>query len=168
MIARVAVEASDERSPTDSPELVVDCGRWAALAQAALEDRGAAGSLSLWFVDVDEIARLNAEHMGVAGPTDVLSFPLDVDETSVGDVPVLLGDVVVSPSVAGEQFAGHAGSYDDEIALLVIHGVLHVLGHDHAEPEETAVMRSLELELLEAHHWQASAPPGFRHDHADS
>ena len=54
-------------------------------------------------------------------------------------MPVLLGDVVVCPAVAADQAPTHAGTVDDELALLVVHGVLHVLGHDHAEPAETAV-----------------------------
>ena len=60
---------------------------------------------------------------------------------------------MISPAVAAGQFAEHAGTFDDEIALLVVHGVLHVLGFDHAEPDEAAVMRRRELELLEAHCW---------------
>ncbi len=78
--------------------------------------------------------------MGKQGPTDVLSFPMD-DEPIEG-VPTLLGDIVISPSVAAEQCAEHAGTIDDELALLVVHGILHVLGHDHREPAETTVMRA--------------------------
>ena len=96
--------------------------------------------------------------------TDVLSFPLDDDEPQPG-VPVLLGDVVVCPAVAADQASSHAGTLDDELALLVVHGVLHVLGHDHAEPAETATMRARELALLEAHHWHGPAPGGFRQEH---
>jgi probable rRNA maturation factor len=73
--------------------------------------------------------------------------------------------VVISPAVAAGQFAEHAGTFDDEIALLVVHGVLHVLGFDHAEADEAAVMRRRELELLEAHCWGGSAPVGFRQVH---
>ena len=109
------------------------------------------------------MADLNAQHMGKSGPTDVLSFPMD-DEPVEG-VPTLLGDVVISPAVAVDQFADHAGTLDDELALLVVHGILHVLGHDHAEPDETAVMRSLELDLLERFHWHGAAPVGFRQSH---
>ena len=83
------------------------------------------------------------------------------------DVPLLLGDVVVCPDVAREQAPDHAGTLDDELALLVVHGVLHVLGHDHAESGDTALMRAKELELLSAHHWSGPAPAGFRQDHED-
>ncbi len=102
--------------------------------------------------------------MGKVGPTDVLSFPMDDDP--LDGVPTLLGDVVISPAVAAEQFAEHAGTIDDELALLVVHGVLHVLGHDHAEPAEAAVMRACELDLLERFHWCGPAPTGFRQTHA--
>jgi len=68
------------------------------------------------------------------------------------DLPLLLGDVVVCPAVAERQAPEHAGSYDDELALLVVHGVLHVLGHDHAEPDETAAMQARERDLLDRFH----------------
>jgi probable rRNA maturation factor len=58
----------------------------------------------------------------------------------------------VCPAVAARQAPEHAGSYDDEIALLVVHGVLHVLGMDHADPEETATMQARERELLDRYH----------------
>jgi probable rRNA maturation factor len=159
----VTVVAADERIADDSPEVTVDLDRWERLAGAALVAEGAVGELTLTFVDASEIASLNEEYMGKVGPTDVLSFPMD-DEPTPG-VPTLLGDVVISPAVAAQQFADHAGTLDDELALLVVHGVLHVLGHDHAEPEETASMRRRELELLEAHHWSGPAPSGFRQTH---
>ncbi len=159
----LTVVVADERSDTDSPEVVVDVGRWQQLALAVLADSAASGELTLTFIDRDDIAELNTEHMGKAGPTDVLSFPMD-DEPVAG-VPTLLGDVVISPAVAADQFADHAGTIDDELALLVVHGILHVLGHDHAEPDETEAMRSRELDLLERFHWSGAAPQGFRQTH---
>ncbi len=157
------VVVSDERTADDSPESVVDVERWHRLALAVLADCDVEGELTLTFVDRDDIAQLNAEHMGKAGPTDVLSFPMD-DEPMTG-VPTLLGDIVISPAVAAEQSADHAGTVDDELALLVVHGILHVLGHDHAEPEETVVMRARELDLLERFHWHGPAPAAFRQTH---
>jgi len=159
----ITVVVADERSTDDSPTVIVDVDRWRQLAELVLVDESAAGELTLTFVDAAEIAALNAEYMDKAGPTDVLSFPMD-DEPTPG-VPMLLGDVVISPAVAAGQFAEHAGTLDDEIALLVVHGVLHVLGHDHADPDEAVDMRRLELVLLEAHHWGAPAPDGFRQVH---
>ena len=156
----IAVVGADEQSDVD-----VDVDRWCRLATDVLHAEGRRGELTLSFVDAGEIATLNAEHMGTQGPTDVLSFPLDDDEPGQRDVPVLLGDVVVCPAVARDQAPEHAGSLDDELALLVVHGVLHVLGHDHAEPDETAVMRARELELLESFHWDGPAPTSFRQEH---
>jgi len=161
--AQVSVVGSDERVVDDASAVGVDLARWTTLAEQVLVAEGAVGELTLTFVDTVDIAELNAEHMGGDGPTDVLSFPMD-DEPLVG-VPTLLGDVVICPAVASEQFADHAGTLDDELALLVVHGVLHVLGHDHAEPDETVAMRAGELAHLEALHWSGPAPAGFRQQH---
>ena len=161
--ALVTVVAADEQAATDGVD--VDVARWAALAHAALGSVGAHGELTLTFVDRAEIAALNAEHLGKDGPTDVLSFPLDADDEPQPGVPVLLGDVVVCPAVAVDQAAAHAGTVDDELALLVVHGVLHVLGHDHAAPAETVAMRARELDVLQAHHWHGPPPAGFRQEH---
>jgi probable rRNA maturation factor len=85
-------------------------------------------------------------------------------EPDPADLPLLLGDVVVCPAVAARQAPEHAGNLDDELALLVVHGVLHVLGWDHAEVEETERMRARERQLLEASHWRGPAPAGFRQE----
>lgn len=149
-------------------EVPVDAPRWAGLAEAVLNAHGQVGELTLTFVDRDEITALKVEHFGDPGehPTDVLAFPLDVGGPDpVG--PVLLGDVVVCPSVAEEQCADHAGTLDDELALLVVHGVLHVLGFDHDDDTATERMRAVERELLERHHWGGPAPAGFRQGHGD-
>ncbi len=159
-----SVVCSDERAG-GTESLPIEVGRWQELAEAVLTAEGAVGELTVVFVDEAEIAELNAEHMGKEGPTDVLSFPLDEDSDSQDGVPTLLGDVVVCPAVAARQFTDHAGTLDDELALLVVHGILHVLGHDHAEPAETERMRSRELEHLIALHWHGPAPVGFRQTH---
>lgn len=156
----VTVVVADEQTAVE-----VDVDRWASLAAVVLGDAGCAGELTLTFVDETEIQALNREHMGIDAPTDVLSFPLDDDPTDVVAGPILLGDVVVCPAVAARQAATHAGTLDDELALLTVHGVLHVLGHDHAEPDETAIMRAIEHEMLVAHHWRGPAPSGFRQVH---
>jgi probable rRNA maturation factor len=156
------VVASDARSVVE-PTRVIDVEKWARLAEAAAHHEGGIGELTLTFVDATDIAELNAEYMGKEGPTDVLSFPMD-DEPVPG-VPTLLGDIVICPAVAVDQFETHAGTLDDELALLVVHGVLHVLGHDHAEPTEAATMRGRELALLECFHWNGPVPDGFRQSH---
>ena len=149
----------------------VDVGRWVELAREVLIAEGVRGEaeLSLLFVDEGTIVDLNRRFMEAEGPTDVLAFPID-DPVEAGrwpdagtagpdredpepaDLPLLLGDVVVCPAVAERQAPEHAGSYDDELALLVVHGVLHVLGHDHAEPDETAAMQARERDLLDRFH----------------
>ena len=148
----------------DEQSMEIDSTRWVALATAVLVDEGvgAPAELSLWFVDEEEIAVLNEEHMGEEGPTDVLSFPLDMsdDEPFAEGMPLLLGDVFICPAVAarnapehpGTHAPVHTGSVDDELALLVVHGVLHILGYDHAEPDEEAAMQSRERTHLAAHH----------------
>jgi probable rRNA maturation factor len=153
------VVCADEQDDVD-----IDAARWSALAEAVLRAEGATGELTLTFVDRAEIASLNAEHMGVEGPTDVLSFPLDAADAveEGGAPPVLLGDVVVCPSIAVDAAPDHGVNADDELALLVVHGVLHVLGHDHAEPGEAASMRERERVLLSEHHWHGPAPATFR------
>lgn len=174
------VFCSDEQS-----DVVVDLDRWRRLALATLSAEGVRGAceLSLFFVDERSIAELNSEHMGKVGPTDVLAFPLDgvevIEAQGPGaltsgparphpdhdDVPTLLGDVIVCPSVARAQAPSHAGNLDDELALLVVHGTLHVLGYDHADEVGLTEMRARELALLTAHHWNGPAPAGFRQDH---
>ena len=69
---------------------------------------------------------------------------------------------MICPAVAAENAPTHAGTVDDELALLVVHGILHVLGYDHVDQEQTERMRARERELLEAHHWKGPAPTGFR------
>lgn len=149
------IHAADEQDETP-----VDLDRWARLARAALVHEGVARSeaeLNLTFVDRATMAEMNEEHLGHDGPTDVLSFPLELPDEVPDGLPVLLGDVVVCPSVAAAQAAEHAGpthdgSPEDELALLVVHGVLHVLGWDHAEPDEEVAMQAREQVLLGRHH----------------
>lgn len=170
--AGLVVAATDEQ--TGERYGAVDVGVWAALAEAALRAEGVtAGECNLVFVDPDEMARLNAEHMGQEGPTDVLSFPLDgADPDPVGTR--LVGDVVVCPAYAARlgapantrdatldsgldtiPDAARPGDPDgtnpaDGLALLVVHGVLHLLGYDHADAADAARMRARERELLAA------------------
>ena len=150
--ANLVVVAVDEQD-----ELVVDLDRWSALAQAAFQHRAVtAGELNLLFVDTDSIHELNREHMGKDWPTDVLSFPFDDDDDLPGET--LLGDVVVCPAVAAANApehngqGHHRGSVEDEIALLVVHGVLHVLGYDHTNDDEAEEMEALEQTVLLAHY----------------
>jgi probable rRNA maturation factor len=96
------------------------------------------------------------------GPTDVMSFPMDdlLPGSPEGPRPLgILGDIVLCPSVAERQAeqAGHAP--EDEVDLLLVHGMLHLLGHDHAEPEEHRVMFDLQGNLLEVWRQQGQVAP---------
>ena len=146
-----------------------DAARLTALVGGVLEDhRGHAPIVvGLRFVDAAEMAELNLSHLGHEGPTDVLSFPIDGDPGAAPDpgddaddpLPWLLGDVVICPSVAAANAPGHAGTYDDELALLVVHGLLHLLGLDHAEVDERLAMQARERDLLDRLHGPLARDP---------
>ena len=114
--------------------------------------------LSIVLVDADAMEQLHLRWMDEPGSTDVLSFPMD--ELRPGSVPSaggtddeepepgLLGDVVLCPAVAERQAVSAGHALDDELALLLTHGILHLLGYDHAEPEEELEMFGLQRELL--------------------
>jgi probable rRNA maturation factor len=152
----VTVEADDQTGTLTDPV------RWCTLAREVLVEEGVTiGHLDLIFVDPEAMTVLNRDHMGHDGPTDVLAFPLDGPELARGAAripasggrgqggpPPHLGDVVICPSVAEAQAPDHTGSMEAEVALLVVHGILHVLGHDHAEPGETALMQGRERHHL--------------------
>ncbi len=136
----------------------------ARVVVAALDavDADGPASIGLILSDDAELATLNAAHLGVAGPTDVLSFPLEPNlgfALPPGARPHL-GDIVVSVERAAAQAtAGRGGqtgdvrwSPADELRLLVTHGVLHICGLDHAEPAQEAAMRALERRLLSKRH----------------
>jgi probable rRNA maturation factor len=117
--------------------------------------------LSILLVDEGEMAVLHERWMDEPGPTDVLSFPMDelrpgrVDvDLDADDDAGMLGDVVLCPAVADKQgrLAGH--SMQDELELLCTHGILHLLGFDHAEPAEEKEMFGLQRDLLVG--WQAA------------
>jgi probable rRNA maturation factor len=157
----IDVFAADEQE--DHPIAVA---RWAELTRRVLADRGIRGEteVSLLFVDEDAIAALNEQFLGKRGPTDVLSFPIEDEPGPTGRSPdlggsgpgsaaeqgalTLLGDVVICPTVAARNAVEHEVSLDDEVALLVVHGLLHLLGLDHEEDAEAERMEALEQELL--------------------
>ncbi|HEC09275.1 MAG TPA: rRNA maturation RNase YbeY [Acidimicrobiales bacterium] len=154
----------------EQADVAVDTGRYADLATRVLEDEGVRGDIefALLFVDEATMAELNSTHMGKSGPTDVLAFPIDQvllrggrmpdasrngpprRDPPAAEGPILLGDVVVCPAVAGRNAADHGVSVCSELDLLVVHGILHVLGMDHAEPGETEAMKAREQMHLAA------------------
>lgn len=138
---------------SDEQDTAVDADDLLALARHVLEARDVPpeAELALMLVDRSAIAALNAEHLGAEGPTDVLAFPIDrPGEASEGPPPVL-GDVVVCPEVAEEQAAEADHSVQEELQLLTVHGILHVLGMDHARAEPRREMFALTERLLESH-----------------
>jgi probable rRNA maturation factor len=156
------VYAADEQS--DHP-VAVD--RWAQLAREVLTAEGIVHEteVSLLFVDEATIASLNERFLNKEGPTDVLSFPIEDEEDQSGRSPDvggsgpgsyevedtrvrLLGDVVICPAVAAHNAVEHGATFDDEIALLVVHGILHLLGMDHEVDAEAERMEQREQQLL--------------------
>jgi probable rRNA maturation factor len=128
--------------------------------------------LSVLLVDETAMADLHVKWMDEPGPTDVLSFPMDelrppsmggthgsrAGGDDLGPEPGLLGDVVLCPQVAAAQAVQAGHSAQRELELLCVHGILHLLGYDHAEPEEEAEMFGLQAELLKA--WRSASPGG--------
>jgi probable rRNA maturation factor len=162
------VFVADEQGATS-----VDVGRWSRLARAVLDAQGVREDIevSVLFVDEPTIAELNQRFLGKEGPTDVLAFPIDEeperggrspDEGGTGpggglpseesDIPLILGDVVVCPAVAARNAKQRGARLDDELALLVVHGLLHLLGMDHLADDDAEAMELRERELLERFH----------------
>lgn len=103
------------------------------------------------FVAPEVIAAMNEEFLGHRGPTDVLSFAIEDDwRAHAGPGPLLLGDVVICPEVAFANAPAHDSTYEEELALLVVHGILHVLGRDHEIDAEAEEMEAREREILAA------------------
>jgi probable rRNA maturation factor len=103
-------------------------------------------SISLTFVDVTEMEELHIKWMDEPGPTDVLSFPMDMPEGR--DDVVTLGDIVIAPAVAAQQAQEAGHSVNHEIFILATHGLLHILGYDHADPDEEKVMFALQEKIV--------------------
>lgn len=164
----VDVFAADEQS-----EYPVELARWTRLARSVLDAQAVKEDVevSLLFVDEPTIAQLREKFLGESGPTDVLAFPIDEeldnggrspDEGGTGpggapsgedeEIPLLLGDVVVCPSIAAKNAAEHSVPLEDELALLVVHGLLHLLGMDHEADEEAERMERREQQLLDRFH----------------
>jgi len=107
-----------------------------------MREAGVSGTLSVAVVDSQEITELNRRFLGRAEPTDVLSFPME-DETSDD-----FGEVIVCAEVAGQEAADWGGSFDAELALYAVHGLLHLLDYDDLTSEQRSRMREREREIL--------------------
>jgi probable rRNA maturation factor len=128
----------------------LDMERLQQLAEYVLADRHVPRSmeLSVLCVERDVITRLNEMHMGSEGATDVLAFPIDCPGEAAPGQPALLGDVVLCPDVAADHAEREGKALWEEVELLLVHGILHLLGHDHAEPAERDLMFGLTDQLL--------------------
>ena len=161
----IDIYAADEQA-----DFSIDLERWSELCRQALIEEGVRGlaEVSLIFTGEPAMAELNEQFMGKRGPTDVLSFPIDAEpepsgrvpdaggtgpgEPPTADIPQLVGDIVICPSVAARNAVEHECSFEDEVALLIVHGVLHLRGWDHVVDEEAERMEARERELLARHY----------------
>ncbi len=111
--------------------------------------------LSVSLVTSVEIHELNREYRGVDRPTDVLSFECDDPwEFDPDEDVVCIGDIIIAPEVVAAQAGGFGNTFEQEMQLMLVHGVLHVLGYDHIEDEEAEEMEALEREILAA--WEVA------------
>ncbi|MFV9671973.1 MAG: rRNA maturation RNase YbeY [Acidimicrobiia bacterium] len=126
------------------------------LAELVLEQEGLESETGVSLILIDEIqmAELNKAHMGKSGPTDVLSFPIEASTPGVppmrspGGPPIELGDVFIAPTIVRVNAEQHGAAFDDELSLMVVHGLLHLLGWDHEIEDEATRMEARESELL--------------------
>lgn len=133
--------------PEDPRGSRVDASKLRSRARDVLRAVGHARSeLSLSLVGDEEMADINRRYRGIDGPTDVLSFSL-VEGEAAEHRGKLLGDVVIGVETARRQARHAHRGLDHEMTRLVIHGVLHLLGHDHEEPAEARVMRAEERRI---------------------
>ncbi|MFN2557247.1 MAG: rRNA maturation RNase YbeY [Nitriliruptorales bacterium] len=142
----MAVFVADEQDrPVDGDDL-------ADLARYVLRERRVPPDmeLSLMLVDEQAITALNAHHLGNPEPTDVLAFPIDEPGETPPGVPAVLGDVVLCPAVAERQAIRRDRDLREELRVLTVHGILHVLGMDHADPEDEREMFALTETLLDS------------------
>jgi probable rRNA maturation factor len=147
----MTVLVSDEH-----PSSGVDPEHLRKLAEAVLSAEGfpPEAELSITIVDDDEMASWNSRALGKSGPTDVLSFPVEIFHpgdapTFVPDgPPLLIGDVVIAPDYVRRQADQYGMGVDDEIALMVAHGILHLLGYDHKDDADAELMENRERDIL--------------------
>ena len=144
------------------PDEPLDATQLAALTERTLAmEQAPAGSVSIVITDDETVRALNRAYRGLDEPTDVLSFglgglakPLEdgpaADFVLPAGAPLAIGEVVIAYPYASRQARAMGRSVRDEVALLVVHGVLHLLGHDHLVPEEEAIMQARERAVLSA------------------
>jgi probable rRNA maturation factor len=144
----VSIEINNE-SDTDVDEKSIT-----SVARHVLDTLGInpMAELSILVVDAEAMATLHKQWMDLDGPTDVMSFPMDTLDDKPGmeaqPGPALLGDVILCPEVAQSQAAAAGHSRESELYLLTAHGVLHLLGYDHGDPESEQEMFGLQTRLV--------------------
>lgn len=145
----MSIELFNESGVEAPDDQIIEVARFALGAM----DVHPAAELSIQLVDLDTMADLHVQWMDLPGPTDVMSFPMDEltpggrpDATDPG--PAMLGDIVLCPEFAADQARKQRHSFEHELAVLTVHGVLHLLGFDHAEPAEKAEMFGLQNQIL--------------------
>ena len=132
---------------------VIDAAEFAALADHVLTAMhvSPAAELNIMFIDPEPMEELHVRWLDLPGPTDVMSFPMDELRPGTVDHPTppgMLGDICICPKVAARQAAESGHSAAEEMLLLATHGMLHLLGYDHATDAEREVMFALQRKLL--------------------
>lgn len=132
---------------------VIDAAEFAALADHVLTAMhvSPAAELNIMFIDPEPMEELHVRWLDLPGPTDVMSFPMDELKPGTADHPTppgMLGDICICPQVAARQAAESGHSVAEEMLLLATHGMLHLLGYDHAHDAEREVMFALQRKLL--------------------
>ncbi|MDY6050766.1 MAG: rRNA maturation RNase YbeY [Corynebacterium sp.] len=150
----MSVEVYDEDSGRDvNAEMLISVASFAIAAMDVHEQ----AELTIYLVDEPTIADLHERWLGLPGPTDVMSFPMDEITPGGGKPdaaqpgPAMLGELVLCPVFAGRQAQRAGHDLGHELALLTVHGVLHVLGYNHVEPDEEQHMFALQNDIL--HSW---------------
>jgi probable rRNA maturation factor len=124
--------------------------REAALAALSHEGAAEGSALTIVITTNEEVAALNRQYRGIDAPTDILSFPADEPPVVIPDEPPYLGDLIIAFPYASAQAEREGHVLDDSLALLVVHGCLHLLGYDHDTPEARAGMWAIQEAVLSA------------------
>ncbi|RFD26818.1 rRNA maturation RNase YbeY [Mycobacterium uberis] len=159
----MSIEISNESGIDVSEAELISVARFVIVKM----DVNPGAELSMVLLDTAAMADLHMRWMDLPGPTDVMSFPMDeLEPGGRPDAPepglFMLGDIALCPEFAVQQAAAAGHSLGHELALLTIHGVLHLLGYDHGEPDEKKEMFALQDRLLEE--WVAEQVQAYQYD----
>jgi len=136
----IYIEINSSLHDTPTPDLLKDA------AQAVLANQSIDGDLTIVLTDDEQLRQFNREYLGIDTPTDVLSFP--ASETDPETTRRYLGDILISLPRAKKQAQAAHHTLEAEVQLLTVHGVLHLLGYDHAGVKEKARMWKMQAEVL--------------------